>query len=660
MKHIALFFCLALALAGCAGVGVGPAARTVKYPNAVTPEAQARFNEADGLYRSQRLAEADAAFERIIAEFPYTEITDESRFRRGEIAFMRKDYAQAVAFYRQAVSEIESPRVAPKAHFKAGLALFHLNRPQEAQEEIAKINRRDASAVLKLRADSLAVRASKATGTAPNDAIVWYLRLADDYAESQGVVPTGIPAGELLSEQAALLEIRRWIGDAGVQASAVEALPMKELKAHRSGGFVSYKLALVYHTSGDTKAATRQLKNFLTTYPKHEYYGAARVLLGELGGAVGEGAGITVGVILPLSGKYAVYGESALHGIECAIGVYQPCAGPAGMKMVLRDSEATAGGVATAVDELAGEGVVAIVGPLLSSTAMDAAKRAEELSVPMITLSQRAGLAEVGDFVFQNSVSDDSEMTTLADHVVSKMGMRRFFIIYPPSKKGSEYRELFTDAVKGLGGSIAGVQIFTPTRVEGGGAVDQLRGRYLAEQQMQMKVGMDEGEAMIDFSVARGSYDAVFVPDSIGVAAYIVQKMALSTQGRPQQLLGVSRWDDQRLVDGAGPGVNGAVFVDGFYKGAPDEHVASFVSRFRDAYGIEPTMLEALGYDSMRLLISAVQEKGAKRRDTIREALARTAHFPGVTGKITFDDHGRAKKELWVLQIKDGRIEPAR
>lgn len=659
MKRILSFCLLAAALAGCAGAGAP--ARTAKYPNAATPEMKARFEAADGLYRSQRLAEADAAFERIIAEFPYAEITDESRFRRGEIAFMRQDYNAAIAFYRQAFSEIVSPRVAPKARFKAALSLFNLGRPKEALEEVARIDRRDASAVLRLRADSLAVRSAKATGAAPDDAIIWHLRLLDDYAESQGVVPTGIPAGELVSESGALLEVRRWIGDNSVTAEKVEALPMKELRGRRSGGFAAYKLALAYHTSGDTKAATRHLRSYLTAYPKHEYYGAARLLLGELGGAVGEGAGIAVGVVLPLSGKYAVYGESALHGIECAIGVFEPCAGPAGMRIVVRDSESIPGGDAAAIDELAQENVVAIVGPLLSATAPEGARRAQELGIPAIVLSQRAGLAEVGDFVFQNSVSDDSEMTTLADYVVNKMGLRRFFIISSPSKKGSEYRDLFTDAVKNLGGSIAGVQAFTPTRVEGGGPSDELRGRYLAEQQMQMREGSaaDEREAMIDFSVARGGYDAVFIPDSIGVAAYIAERMALSAHGR-SQLIGISRWDDQRLVDRAGSAVDGAVFVDGFYKGAPDEHVASFVSRFRDAYGVEPTLLEALGYDSMRILISAVQEKGARGRDAIREAVARTANFPGVTGKIHFDDEGRAKKELWVLRVRDGRIEPAK
>jgi len=62
----------------------------------------------------------------------------------------------------------------------------------------------------------------------------------------------------------------------------------------------------------------------------------------------------------------------------------------------------------------------------------------------------------------------------------------------------------------------------------------------------------------------------------------------------------------------------------------------------------------------MRILLSAVQEKGAVRRDSIREALARTQGFPGVTGKTSFDSQGNASKEMWVLRIRDGRIEPAK
>ncbi len=656
MRRISVVLFLTLFAAGC--VEGGPhAARTVKYPNAVTPQAQADFNAASALYRSKKFADADAALARLVETYPYNELTDESRFLRGEIAFAKGDYAGAIARYREAVSEIESPKVAPKARFKTALALSKLSRPKEAQDELAKIGRRDASAVLRMRIDSLGAKTAKAAGIAPNAAVIWSLWLLDDYAEAQGVVPTGIPAGELVPEQEAEADARRWIGDLSVTAAEVEALPTKEMRGRRSGGYASYKMALVLHGTGDTAGASRALKSFISTYPKHEYYASARILMTELGGEVGDVAGTKIGVIVPLSGKYSVYGESVLHGVECAAGVFEPCVGPAGASIIVRDSESEAGGAVRGVEELAAEGVVAIIGPLLSAGAVEAAARAQELGVPMISVSQRDGTAEAGDFVFRNSVSDSSEISTLADHAVNRLKLRRFFVIYPPSKKGSEYRALFTEAVRALGGTVVGSQSFSPSRA--GGVVDELRGRYLAEQQMAMAEDGAAGEPMIDLS-ATGEFDALFVPDSVGVASYVTQRMSLSASGsaRTFTLLGISRWDDQGLVSRAG--VKSGYFVDSFYKNSQEEPVAGFVSRFTRAYGVAPTMLEALGYDSMRILLSAVQEKGAVRRDSIREALARTQGFPGVTGKTSFDSQGNASKEMWVLRIRDGRIEPAK
>lgn len=639
---------------GCEGGGIF---KRPSYPNSPTPELKARFNAADALYRGRRFREADAAFEKFIAESPYTEFTDESRFRRGEIAFITKDYPTAVSFYREAVSDIASPSIAPKAHFKAALALSLGGQNKNALDELSLINRPDASAILRLRADSLGVKASKAMGASPNSSIGWNLNLLDDYADAQGVMPVGLNTNELVSEDAALTEVRRWVGDNLVTLGEVEALPMKKMRGKRSGGFVAYKLALILHSQGETKAAARNLRAFLTTYPKHEYYGSARLLLGEMGGVIGEGAGIVVGVLLPLSGRYATYGESTLHGIECAVGVFEPCVGPGGMKLIIRDSESTPGGARGAVEELAEEGVVAIVGPLLSAGAAEAAGRAQELGVPLISLSQREGIAEIGDYIFRNSISDSSEMTTLADYAVGSLHLKRFFILHTTgSKKGGEYRGLFSDAVRSQGGSVVAARSYSPvfTMPETG---DELRGRGAVEfsvRRQQQEEGRGE-EDVGDLTTGVGGFDAVFIPDSLSAAAYLVKRLGGAGNFN---ILGISRWDEQRLVDRVGSLLDGAVFVDSFYKNAPDIHVSSFVSRFREAYGPEPTLLEALGYDSMRLVINAVQAKGAVRRDSIRNALARTAQFPGVAGKTTFNEEGDAQREMWVLRIEHGTIRP--
>ena len=154
--------------------------------------------------------------------------------------------------------------------------------------------------------------------------------------------------------------------DSTVSIASIEALPLAQMKGKRSGGYASYKYAYALHTSGRSDEASKLIKDYLTGYPKHEYYGSARVLAMELGGEFGEGAGISIGVILPLTGRYAVYGESVLHGIECAVGIFGSCTGPSGMTIIVRDSEGTPLGATRAVEELVAAGAVAIVGPLMS------------------------------------------------------------------------------------------------------------------------------------------------------------------------------------------------------------------------------------------------------------------------------------------------------
>jgi branched-chain amino acid transport system substrate-binding protein len=110
-------------------------------------------------------------------------------------------------------------------------------------------------------------------------------------------------------------------------------------------------------------------------------------------------------------------------------------------------------------------------------------------------------------------------------------------------------------------------------------------------------------------------------------------------------------------VQRGGEYVEGAIFVTSFFRGAPDPVVSSFVSRFTQAYGVEPTLLEALGYDSMRMITNAVTERGAFRRNSMRDALSKTEDFAGVAGRITVDEVGDAKRRMWVLTVRGGNIE---
>lgn len=83
-----------------------------------------------------------------------------------------------------------------------------------------------------------------------------------------------------------------------------------------------------------------------------------------------------------------------------------------------------------------------------------------------------------------------------------------------------------------------------------------------------------------------------------------------------------------------------------------------FAERFRDAYHTEPSLLEALGFDSMRMLITGASDGALADPASIQQALARLHDFPGVTGKISFNEHGDAERKLTVLTVKNGEIKP--
>jgi ABC-type branched-subunit amino acid transport system substrate-binding protein len=615
--------------------------RASLYPNPQTPEAKEAFDAAYAMYSSGNFGQADQAFASFISGFPYTELTDRARFVRGEIAFAEEKYKQAIIFYKQSYSEIKSPNVLPKAHFKAAMAMAKLGRGEDVLAELSLIERSNASNILKLRMDSLGFSAALALGKKTTERVLWSLRLLDDYA-SGATLGGGeeLTSVELVPESTALEDVRAWIDDANITLADISSLPVEDMKGKKSGGYLDYKYAIAMHTSGDFDGASKLIKNYISRYPKHEYYQRARLLAAQMGGLLGDGAGIKIGAMLPLSGKYAVYGQSVLNGLECAIGVYEPCSGPSGIEVIVRDTELSGASAETAVDELADEGVIAIVGPLLSRSAIAAAGRAQERGVPTISLSQMDGFAEAGDYTFRNFVTPDSEISTLVDYVFSNMRLRRFFVLYPENKKGVEYRDLFTNAVKKWGGKVVGKYPYAPNQME---FASELRGRGMAEQVAGLT---STGE----------SYDAIFIPDSFKAVGYIIPTLAMMGV-RKAKYLGISRWNDAELVERGGEFVDGAVFTDAFFKSSSDPVVYGFVGAFKKAYGIDPTLLEAVAYDTMRMMIQAIQLDGVSGRQAMKDALLRTTNFAGATGRTSFDATGDAKRTLQVLTVKNSRIQ---
>jgi branched-chain amino acid transport system substrate-binding protein len=86
--------------------------------------------------------------------------------------------------------------------------------------------------------------------------------------------------------------------------------------------------------------------------------------------------------------------------------------------------------------------------------------------------------------------------------------------------------------------------------------------------------------------------------------------------------------------------------------------VRAFVKKFQSHFGGEtPDAMAALGYDSAMILADAIKRAGSTDGAKIRDALAATKDFPGITGKTTIDDHRNATKSAVIITVKNGQFE---
>jgi ABC-type branched-subunit amino acid transport system substrate-binding protein len=624
-------------MTSCAGPG---AAKRPKYPMKLTPEIRTSYQQADSLYQGGQLNAADKAFAQFIDQYEYNELTDQARFKRGEIRFKRGRYSQALPFYRQVTEGLYNPSITPYAHLRAATVLYRLKRYGETIDEVSKIRREVAPAEVRLKADSLGMLAAREVGWPGKRIVRFALFLVDDYIDLGGVAPQG-RQNYIVAQKDAIGFVRYWVGDVTITEADMATLPAKSYAKKPSGGYFMYKEALVKHRMGDFKASTSRLKKFTRSYPKNEYYAAAKTLLEETAARAGE-AKFKVGVILPLSGQYSRYGQSVLKGIECALGIYAPCEGPTSIQMVTRDSTGSSSVAATAVVELADEGVDAIIGPLLSVTASAAATKAQQLGIPLITLSQREGIASIGDFIFRNSVTSRSQVDALVGYTSGRKGMKKFMIFYPNNKKGMEFQRLFAQAVRDAGGKVVASKSYDP------------RSQDLTSQVRDVQFA---GRSTIDLTQpGTVTYDAVFLPGSAWAAAYIAPMMHMMGMEKVQ-LLGTMRWNDTSLIERGGKYLEGAIFVRAFDKDSRNTKVRKFVDSFKQAYRYDPTLLEGLGYDAMKIIVET-SGQGIHKRETIKNGLANLSNFPGVTGKISFDNRGDAKRSMQVVKIKGGKAQP--
>ncbi len=357
-----------------------------------------------------------------------------------------------------------------------------------------------------------------------------------------------------------------------------------------------------------------------------------------------------VGAIFPISGKRHLVGEAALRGVALAAGTYDRQGGtgvtesgtPRPFVAAVEDAGEAKGRTSAAIDAIAATGAVAAVGPLDRDAVEEAAKRAEELGLPLVTLDVSDKSPPHGaPHVFCIVVQAESRARALAAYARGQ-GAKRFAILRPDMAYGTRAGKAFEDEVNAEGGQVVGTVTYAKDAVSFVDAAGKL--------------------SKLDF-------DAVFVPDTAAHLELIAPSLALvdliaqpasakkPRHGRAILLLSTAEAMSPKFIKEGARYAAGAAFAPGFYPDENDRQIGAYVTRYRAAYGDDPTYLDAYAWDAA-LVVRAMVENGAADRDAVARGLSAlggrsTVH--GLTGDISFDaSRGRGDRGLLYVVNSDG------
>lgn len=439
-------------------------------------------------------------------------------------------------------------------------------------------------------------------------------------------------AEELLQQAHLLLRDRLGEGELAEAAAHYAGTPL--------GEDARLQQALRAFARGDRDTARTLAQGIVRGSVPFPYRRDAVLLLERL--RDGASAARAVGVILPLSGRYGSFGGLVHRGMELALELH----GGSGVQFLFTDAEGDAERSAQAVSELASDRrVMALAGPLTSAAAAAAAARAEQEKVPLLSLSQKEGLPQVGGHVFRLSLTAHAQVEALVEYAMGEKGLTTFAVLAPENRLGREMGELFVREVEKRGGKVAARLGYPENATDFKLQVQQLQGRGQPAPE-----GRGAAEKKEPVTV-----QALFIPDQASRVALVAPQLAYyGLQG--VQLLGTNGWNSPELTRLAGRSVEGAVFTDGFFRGSPSPAVREFVGRYKEKFGEDPSILEAQGFDVASILLSVLADPAVRTRDDLRQALSRLNNYPGVTGTTTFDQDGEARKSLFLLQVRGGEI----
>lgn len=350
------------------------------------------------------------------------------------------------------------------------------------------------------------------------------------------------------------------------------------------------------------------------------------------------GETIKVGTNLELTGAVAAFGQSQLNGINLAVEEINKNGGINGKKLEVVSADNASKkeeSTRTATKLITQDKVDVLLGAAISGDTFAAVEVANNKKVPMLTPSATndsitfdAKKNKLNDYVFRACFIDSFQGKVMADFSAKNLH----------AKNAVVYIDNSSDYSKGLAKSFK-------TTFEGNG------GKVVAEESYQTK---DTDFKAVLTRIKTLNPEVIFVPGYYEEVGKIIKQAR--EMGIKAPMMGGDGWDAPELMQIAGAENLNNTFISNHYSSEDkDPKVTKFIENFKGKYGSVPDAMAVLGYDGMYMMADAIKRAGSTDKEKIKDALANTKDFEGVTGKISLDKNHDPVKAAVVLEYKDGK-----
>ncbi|NLA28587.1 MAG: ABC transporter substrate-binding protein [Propionibacterium sp.] len=346
---------------------------------------------------------------------------------------------------------------------------------------------------------------------------------------------------------------------------------------------------------------------------------------------------IKLGVNYELSGPVATYGDASVQGIELAVEEINAAGGIDGkpIEIIKYDTKSEPAEATTLATKLmTQDDVITVIGPATSGSFKATIPVANQNHVPVVSGSATAedvtvSNGQVQEYAFRTCFSDSFQGTAMANFAAKDLGAKTAVII----------KDTSSDYAKGL------AENFASTFKADGGTIVGEEG-YVA--------GDTDFNAILT-SIRSKDFDVIYLPGYYNEVGLIIkQARAL---GITAPILGGDGYESPTLLQLAGASALNDVYYTDHYSPLDTENVkvTEFIENFKKKYNSEPSAFSALGYDTAYFVADAISRSGAELTgDAVKDAMASTTDFQGVTGNFGIDANHDPEKAALVIGLTDG------